>query len=408
MHCKITFINLYLKFSSIKTIFIICWLLLSKDAISQKKSDAAILLQTIPFKQFTGGVIIFKASIDSNNNVLNFILDTGSGGLSIDSTTAENLHLKLTPTNATVKGIAGSNKVSYAFNRKLITGDLVTDSLNFYINDYSILTSVYGEKIDGIIGYGLLSKYIFHINFDSSLIHIYSKGKYYYDAASTVIYPNINKLITYPLTIKDKQKLVSNVYLDSGAGLDILLTESYVKDNGLLLTKRRPVITEVQGLGGKKTVRLTVVKRIQFGKYIFRNVPANLYNDDEKVIDYPNVVGLLGNNIMRRFNIVLNYPNNEISIIPNNSFYESFDYAYTGMFMYNINNKIFVDDIVKNSPAEKAGIKNGDEILCVANNCSGIVKKYENLLQNTNESIRIILVRNGKLLFLEISPISIK
>ena len=43
------------------------------------------------------------------------------------------------------------------------------DSLDFYINDYEILSSVYGEKIDGVIGYSLFSRYIIKIDYDSLL-----------------------------------------------------------------------------------------------------------------------------------------------------------------------------------------------------------------------------------------------
>ncbi len=376
--------------------------------LSTAQKETAQLLQTIPFKQYTGGVIVFEAKIDSNKTRLNFILDTGSGGLSIDSATAEELHLHITPTNAIVKGIAGSNKVSYAFNKKFTVGNLETDSLNFYINDYSILSSVYGEKIDGIIGYGFLSKYILKINFDSSFISIYSNGKYNYEEGSTTIYPTFSRLITHQLMVKDNVKTNENFYLDTGAGLDLLVTEDFVKNNNLLLSRRKPVLTEVQGLGGKRRMRLTVVKRLQFGNYVFRNVPTNLYENEDNVINYPAVVGLLGNNIMRRFNIVLNYAAEQINIKPNNSFFDNFDYAYTGMFLYNFNNKIYIDDIVTNSPADKAGLKNGDEVICVANNCSGNIKKYESLLQNTNETILIIVNRNSKLFFISIWPKSIR
>ena len=44
---------------------------------------------------------------------------------------------------------------------------LTVDSLNFHINNYEILTCVYGERIDGIIGYSVLSRYIIKIDYDS-------------------------------------------------------------------------------------------------------------------------------------------------------------------------------------------------------------------------------------------------
>jgi hypothetical protein len=288
------------------------------------------------------------------------------------------------------------------------TGNLITDSLNFYVNDYSLLGSVYGERIDGIIGYSFLSRYILDINFDSSQIKIYSPGNFKYKKEGTLLKPGISRLTAFPITIKDKDKITANFYLDTGAGLCLLLTDLFIKEHNILLGRRRPVTTQVQGLGGKKAMRLTVVKSLKFGPYVFKNVPTNLYNDEDNVTSYPYTAGLLGNDIMRRFNLVLNYPKREIYISPNLNFDDGFDYAYTGLSLYNFSNKIYIDDIVEKSPAEKAGLKNGDEVICVGVKFSGNVQEYERLLQKTRENIKIIVRRNEKLLFISLWPISIR
>ena len=106
-----------------------------------------------PFKQYTGGVVVIHGKFDSYPDTLNFILDTGSGGISLDSTTVLYFGLKGTPSERIIRGIAGIRKVKFAYNHTLHLPGLDVDSLNFHINDYDILSSVYGEKIDGIIGY---------------------------------------------------------------------------------------------------------------------------------------------------------------------------------------------------------------------------------------------------------------
>jgi Aspartyl protease/PDZ domain len=276
------------------------------------------------------------------------------------------------------------------------------------VNDYSILTSVYGEKIDGIIGFGFLNKYIFNINFDSSKIFVFSKGKYKYDDGGTLIKPAFSKLVYYPMEVKDKIKTTNNFYFDTGAGLNVLVTEDYVKDYDLLLVRRKPLITQVQGLGGKRRMRLTVIKKLKFGPYVFRQVPTNIYDDEDRVINYPNVVGLIGNDIMRRFNITLNYGAQEIHFKPNASFFDGFDYAYTGLSLYSFDGKIMIDDIVKDSPAYKAGLQNGDEVVCIDTNFSGDIKVYDKLLQKEREKIKIFIKRQDKLQILEIRPLSIR
>ena len=368
----------------------------------------AKLLEIIPFKTYSGGVIVIEAYINNHNQPLSFILDTGSGGISLDSTTCSDLNIVLRPTDTTVSGIGGVKKVSFAFNQKLKTGNLITDSLNFYVNDYSLLGSVYGEKIDGIIGYSFLSRYILDINFDSAHIKIYSPGSFKYKKNGNILKPGFSRLIAFPITVKDKIKTTSNFFLDTGAGLCLLITDQFLKDHNILLPRRRPVATQVQGMGGKKIMRLTVVKSIKFGSYVFRNVPANLYNDEDNVTSYPYTAGLLGNDIMRRFNIVFNYPKREMHIIPNSNFDDKFDYAYVGLSLYNFSGKIYIDDIVEKSPADKAGLKNGDEVISIGSNISGDIQEYETILQKVREKVLLIIIREGKPYLISLFPVSIR
>ncbi len=66
-----------------------------------------------PFVQLSGGVILLQARFDSHPDTLNFILDTGSGGISLDSTTSEYLGVKPILSDRTIRGIAGIKKLSF-------------------------------------------------------------------------------------------------------------------------------------------------------------------------------------------------------------------------------------------------------------------------------------------------------
>ena len=44
-------------------------------------------LTSFPFRLLTGGIVLVKATLDNFPDSLNFIFDTGSGGISLDSAT---------------------------------------------------------------------------------------------------------------------------------------------------------------------------------------------------------------------------------------------------------------------------------------------------------------------------------
>ncbi len=379
----------------IKKLFYILFVFVSNFSLAQTVRELpAKLITTFPFRQLTGGVILVQARFNKIPTPLNFIFDTGSGAISIDSSTAEEFNIPHIPSGRTINGIAGIMEVDYTQNNTLAFPGLKVDSLDFYVNNYDILTSVYGEKIDGIIGYSFFSRYIVKIDFDSLRIEVYAPGKIQYPSKGFLLHPLFTSLPIQPLTIKDDKTVNANFYIDTGAGLCFLMSKQFQMDSAILKKRRRPVSIQVQGLGGKKQMLLTIITEVKLGPYRFRKVPANILNDEFNATSYPFVGGVVGNDILRRFNLVLNYPKREIHLLPNSHYNDDFDYSYTGMNMYYVDGKIIADDVIKDSPVYVAGLKKGDIILGVNTNLSNDISIYKNLMNVVGEKITLLVSRN--------------
>ena len=70
--------------------------------------------------------------------------------------------------------------------------------------------------------------------------------------------------------------------------------------------------------------------------------------------------------------------------------------------MYIIDGAITVTEIMKKSPAEDAGFKEGDIVIGVENNLSGNIQTYKTLLQNAGSRIKVLINRKGELMILNI------
>lgn len=364
-------------------------------------------ITTIPFTQLTGGIVIIRATLGTFPDTLNFVLDTGSSGISLDSSTAEYLGVHPVPTDRTIRGIAGIKNVSFLYKQQLHFPGLTIDSLDFHINDYGILTAVYGEQIDGIIGYSVLSRYILKVNYDSLKITFCTQGPIRYPRGGYMLRPAINQLVAQPLRVRDASSVNSRFLYDMGAGVCMLLSRDFVEDSDFLDKKRKSWTKEGEGLGGKLDMELRVMKEIRLGPYKFRNIPVFVFDDQSNVTNYPYMGGILGNDILRRFNVILNYDKGEIHLTPNSHFASPFDYSYSGLELYLINGVIIAGDVAKNSPAEAAGIKEGDEIIAVNKSFSQNLDQYKVALQTPNEKIKIIIRRNGELKEIEFKVKSI-
>ena len=383
-------------------------LVIGKGQVSPVRHPAAKLITRFPFTMYTGGVMVVRATLGAIPDSLNFILDTGSGGISLDSATCNYFHLQPTPSDTTIRGMGSERKVSFLFNQTLHFPGLTLGGLNFHINDYEMLSGVYGEKIDGIIGYSFFSRYIVRLNFDSSFVEVLEPGELAYPKHGALLRPAFTTLPIVKLTFQDRVTQNFNFYFDTGAGLCFLLSEEYARDSSILLSKRKPLTSIAEGVGGRLQMRLTIVKRVKIGKYSFRNVPTYLYEDAYKVTSYPFVGGLLGNDLLRRFNLTLNYPKREIHLLPNSHFKDPFDYAYTGLNILSIEGFVVVEDVIPGSPAAIAGIKREDLILGVGSNFTNNIMAYKALLQSPNQKIKITLRRDKKLLQVTIKPLRIR
>lgn len=358
----------------------------------------AKLVTRFSFTQLYGGVILLRGTFADHPDSLNFILDTGSGGISLDSTTAEYFKVNRTPSEKTIRGIAGMRKVSFVYNQKLHLPGLTIDSLNFHINDYEILTNVYGERIDGIIGYSVLSRYIVKLDYDSSIVSFYTKGYLKYPKGGYLLRPIITTLPVQVARVRDSKTITSRFLFDMGAGLCLMLTSDFVKDSAFISSKRKMFVKEAEGLGGKVDMRASVIKEVKVGPYKFRNVPVYIFDDDYNVTSYPYLGGILGNDLLRRFNVILNYERRDIYITPNTHFTDQFDYAYTGIELYNINGLIVIGDVAVGSPAEKSGLKEGDIVIGINKAFDQNISHYKTALQVPGEKVKVVIRRFDNLM----------
>ncbi|MDP9041177.1 MAG: aspartyl protease family protein [Bacteroidota bacterium] len=370
-------------------------LICNNRAFAQRRSNAssAKLITQVPFTTFTGGVVVIRAVLVGYPDTLNFIMDTGSGGISLDSTTCLRLNLAPVLTDKLIMGIGGIRQLRYVNNQSLRLGNMQIDSLNFHVSDYDILSSVYGDRIDGIIGYSFFTRYIVKIDYDSSQMYIYTKGSIKYPSGGFLLKPVILNLPVQGATLRDTREVTSRFYFDTGAGLCLLLNSDFIRDSSILNPEKKPLPTQAQGMGGKANMQVTVMKEFRIGPYRFRNIPTHIFDDEYNVTSYPYLAGLIGNDVLRRFNIILNYDKKIFYLTPNSHFRDPFDYSYTGLGLYWIEGEIRVGDIMKDSPAEKAGLKVDDVVVSVNDNMSQNLHLYKSMLQNTGDKVKILVNR---------------
>src|SRR5215467_7350836 len=122
----------HMRYDGLKRIsYLTVLLLLSLRLYCQEEfiPSPSRLLTSIPFTTFTGGVVVIRAQIGDIPDSLNFIFDTGSAGISLDSLTCVRLKLNPQSSDKTIRGIAGIRPVKFVYHEKLHIGGISVDSL---------------------------------------------------------------------------------------------------------------------------------------------------------------------------------------------------------------------------------------------------------------------------------------
>ena len=221
---------------------------------------------------------------------------------------------------------------------------------------------------------------------------VYTKGDIRYPHGGYLLRPRVFGLPMLEGRLADARNINTRFYFDTGAGLCLLFSSEFTADSAVFAPKKKkPVHTQGAGLGGKTDMQLTILRTFSLGPFHFRQIPTYIFDDSYDVTSYPQLGGLIGNDLLRRFNLIVNYAHSEIYILPNNSYRQPFDYSYSGVSIALIDGKVMVTDVMTGSPGEKAGLREGDVILKINGDANQDVQNYQNLLRTMGPKVKILV-----------------
>ncbi|HEY0054668.1 MAG TPA: aspartyl protease family protein [Pedobacter sp.] len=359
--------------------------------------------------QFVNNLIIIPIQINGNGPY-NFVLDTGIGMILITDSClidAQNFaRLRTIKINGLGEGgeisahLYPSAKIDLA---KSITGNIPVAVLN---NDPFNLSSYLGMPIHGLIGYDLLNSFTVAINYVTRRITYYADYKVKTPKKGQIIpisiedrKPYLNIVITPAGGKKENAKII----IDTGAGHPLSLETR----NGVAYQIPEKSIKANLGVGlsGEIHGYLNRMPSVEIGKYILKNVICAFpdYSNAGAKAKGNTRNGNVGNNILKKFNVVFDYKNEAIYLKPNYNFKEPFEHTMSGMELTAEGanyNEIVVARVEPGSAADLIGLAKNDRILSIN------LKKVE--LIGFEEIINTFRSRNNRTIILEVYKDSTK
>ena len=237
--------------------------------------------------------------------------------------------------------------------------------------DFLDLNELTGSKIDGILGGSFFQGLIVEINYKKNKIVLHHPNHYKPEYHKTFTPIDINVTQNKPY-VKAKLELFSGasseikLLFDTGAGLTFLL---HTNTNDKLKLPENVIKGNLgKGLGGMVEGYTGLIKSLSIDKYKFSNLITSFQNNDSLI--YKDIIqernGLLGNIIISRFHVIIDYNKEKLYLKPIGDYDKDIEYDKSGLLVFAYGeklNKYYVKEVIPGSPADIAGLKEGDLIV---------------------------------------------
>ena len=312
-----------------------------------------------------------KGVADSYNG--NFVFDTGASNFYYDSTYyAGNNYPYTNFFSARLPGAGStpqrveviSDTVSFRFGNNLYQTKIVP---------ILKLKPILGDFADGILGMEYFYETVLEINYEQEYMRRFQS----IDSVDVSKYTKINLIkdgnrLFIPLKVKinDTITIAGNYQLDLGSGGSVTLTSSAANTFNLLnnIEKKIPYFTKYGGVGGESSSYSFRTASVQIADFVFNDVTMNFSSDKSGALASNKHLGLLGNKICERFNVFIDFANNDLYIKPNSKFADAFKFSKLGFSYVDRNQTLkawIVTGFYRGCNAEKAGLKIDDRIIAV-------------------------------------------
>jgi hypothetical protein len=311
--------------------------------------------------EYTGDICIHAMIDDTIPGT--FIFDTGAHGLLIDSAFNENSGLKwgLPP----YYDPPGTGPV-ITYKLKFAAGTCSYNPESIYIVQTK---PTFGKKIDGVVGWDWLKDQVVKIDYKRGIMTVISPGDFTPEDSYTKI---PSRMMGHYFMINANTQLTKECALkgeyvfDTGCGPSVILNgQTTHKENLERVVKNKCDVEIDWGVVARQhsSEFLTRAKFIHVNGFEIKDLIVNCSKDRTGILSSNQYVGLMGNKMWERFDVIIDFPLKNIYLKPNADFSKKMVYWTAGAGMVDrtdICEGGLVMSIYKGTCADSVGVRSGD------------------------------------------------
>lgn len=342
----------------------------SSDSSSRKKDNApgsSVPDNAIPVIYYD--YLHLQLSIDSAEG--SFLFDTGFDNLCIDSIFYYSNDMDyLSSSDGRIYGIGN------AYQRL----NLIMDTIDFSIDGTNYRTSfipvldlkpIGGDYVDGLIGTRHFYGKTVEIDYTRGYINIHESTDSVYQGYRKILLEKTGThyLIPVKVRISDSVTIEGNFLIDT-ASPGSTLTSSVVFYHGLndKIKNKVRYYTLYGGIGGESAGYDFAADSLGISGFNLANVILSYSLDSAGLLASEDYLGIIGNNILDRFDLIFDFSNNFLYVRPNDKFNKPYEFDRMGFAFVDRCKTMggwIVSGMYENSRAETEGLRIDDKIITV-------------------------------------------
>jgi hypothetical protein len=270
----------------------------------------------------------------------------------------------------------------------------MTIEINQRLSDFN------GGALMGLIGNDFVSSRIVEIDYPRSVLRIRSAEGWEYHGSGTVLRTRRrgHTFVSGTVELQDGQEIPARLLIDTGAGLAMTLNTAYVNRNRLIEKCNPPFKATVgYGLGGEVRHAVCRLGALKLGDLTIERPVCTLSQDKGGALASPDWDGLIGGELLSRFKVIFDGPGHRMILEPGPAADQPFETDMSGIALRGgPTGDLSIYRIVKDSPADRAGLQEGDVVLSVdGHTVSGADRDSVRLNFRTDGAVHNLRIRRG-------------
>ena len=283
---------------------------LRRPAVRTDQSDAK-LPAAIPFTIGPDHKIHIEGTIN-NSVTLDFMFDTGADNIVLYKSGYDKKVALKFDGEIDNSGLGGTSKRKTSNENKVAISDLVWDhELVMYIENQA-------DRADGIIGYNIFEDKVLEIDYDRMQILVHDKlPSMTAYAKAEMRFPGTIPVLETTLDT-GKSKISDWLVIDTGYSGSVYLNHAFLKKHSFHGSMKSLGTNRSRGVGSKAIDgEYVLLPELTLGGATLSEIPISVELPSDEPQDSS---GLLGMDVLKRFNTVLDYQTNTVYLKPNSLF----------------------------------------------------------------------------------------